>query len=113
MHFIIRLFATIALTLSLSACHFTPFLYKQDVTQGTVFSENQINQLAVGMPREQVLQILGTPPIKDPFHQDIDTYIFSFKSGSENRTYQRRLSIQYAGGVIAAINNVPITVKGN
>lgn len=97
--------------LALSGCGFTPFLYKPDITQGNVYSSEQIQSITQGMSREQVRQILGTPAIIDPFHPDIDLYIFSFKSGSENRLYQRRFSVQYSNGLVSSVQETPLTIQ--
>ena len=63
------------------------------------------------MPREQVRQILGTPSLIDPFHPDIDIYAFSFKSGSEDRRYQRRLHIQYTNNLVSSVQEIPLTIE--
>lgn len=99
------------LVLGLSACSHAPFLYKQDITQGNIFTQEQVNQIQVGMSREMVRQILGTPTISDPFHADIDDYIFSFKSGHTNHAYQRSLRIQYVNNIVSAKTETPINIK--
>lgn len=58
--------------LLLSACGGTKwgFPYKTDVQQGNWITSEQVEQLRVGMTREQVRYVLGTPTLQDIFHSD-------------------------------------------
>lgn len=105
----LRPFLLLSLTsLTLTGCG---FLYKPDITQGNVYSSEQIAAISVGMPKEHVRQILGTPSIIDPFHPNIDIYAFSFTSGKENRTYQRHLNIHYTNDIVSSVNETPLTIQ--
>ena len=73
----------------LSACtsvdNFLPgFLktYRVDIQQGNVVTQEMINQLRVGMTREQVRFILGTPLISDPFKPNQWEYVFRLQRGT-------------------------------
>ena len=44
-------------------------LYRQPVYQGTLFEKKNVDQLKEGMSQQEVYQLVGTPPIADPFHQ--------------------------------------------
>ena len=44
-------------------------LYKQPIYQGNLIEQSAIEQLQVGMDKQQVLTLLGSPSIADPFHQ--------------------------------------------
>jgi len=44
-------------------------LYRQPVFQGTLLEKKNVDQLKVGMTQQEVFQLMGTPPIADPFHQ--------------------------------------------
>ena len=57
----------ISLTLVfISGCN---LLYRQPVYQGTLFEKKNVDQLKAGMTQQEVYQLVGTPPIADPFHQ--------------------------------------------
>lgn len=45
-------------------------IYRQPVYQGSLVSPEDVAQLQVGMSRQQVSALLGTPSIQDPFHHD-------------------------------------------
>ena len=44
-------------------------VYKPSVMQGSVLDINEVNQLQVGMSKEMVMNLIGSPSIIDPFHQ--------------------------------------------
>ncbi|MFQ5760576.1 MAG: outer membrane protein assembly factor BamE, partial [Acidiferrobacterales bacterium] len=45
-------------------------IYRPEVQQGNVVTQEMVSQLKIGMSRRQVRFLLGTPLIEDPFHQD-------------------------------------------
>ncbi len=53
--------------------------YKSDVLQGNVVTREQVQALQIGMPREQVRSILGTPLLASAFHADRWDYVFGFR----------------------------------
>ena len=53
--------------------------YQSDVLQGNVVTREQVQALQIGMPREQVRNILGTPLLASAFHADRWDYVFSFR----------------------------------
>ncbi|RYG12247.1 MAG: outer membrane protein assembly factor BamE [Burkholderiales bacterium] len=63
--------------------------YKVDVIQGNFISKEQVEALKVGMPREQVKAILGTPLVASVFHADRWDYVFTLKrQGVEPRIFK-------------------------
>ncbi len=45
-------------------------VYRIDVNQGNYLEQHNVKQLKRGMTKEQVLFLLGTPALRDPFTQD-------------------------------------------
>ncbi|MEE9158599.1 MAG: outer membrane protein assembly factor BamE [Gammaproteobacteria bacterium] len=68
-------------------------IYRPEVQQGNVVTQEMIDQLKIGMPRRQVRFILGTPLIEDPFHQDRWDYYHSRLS--RNKGSERRILIVF------------------
>ena len=64
----------IGLTL-LSACS----IYRADLQQGNLISEQMVTQLRVGMDKREVQQVLGTPLIQHAFARDQWDYFYSLK----------------------------------
>lgn len=71
-----------------------PFIYKIDVQQGNVVTQDMLAQLEPGMERSKVRFIMGTPAINDVFHQDRWDYIYTYQPGGGERT-ERRVSVYF------------------
>jgi len=105
-----RLIAAASLmTLALTGCSkvYVPSfvkVYQPDIEQGNVLEPDQVAKLHVGMPRSQVHQILGTPALKDIFHdKQQETYVFYDKPG-KHEVFQHNLMLTYnPDGTLAKI----------
>jgi outer membrane protein assembly factor BamE len=63
-------------TLFLFACSPTQInAYQSDVNQGSDLNRFQVNQLTLGMSKQQVRDLIGSPSIIDPFHNNQWHYI--------------------------------------
>ena len=69
--------AVLALGASLAGCG---IVYKQPIYQGNLIEQSAVEQLQVGMSRQQVQVLLGSPSIADPFHHDRWDYTASERS---------------------------------
>jgi outer membrane protein assembly factor BamE len=82
----------------LSACGNSPMsfpgVYRLDIPQGNLISQDQVDQLRPGLTKRQVNFIMGTPLIQDTFDQDRWDYIYSFQPGGGERV-QERISIYF------------------
>ncbi len=68
----------------LSACFLVP--HKVDVQQGNYVDQEMMSKLKLDMTRSQVLFVLGTPLVVDPFHRDRWDYVYlTGKAGDVNR----------------------------
>lgn len=50
--------------------------YRIDIQQGNFISQEMVSNLKLGMTREQVRFVLGTPLVTDIFHADRWDYVF-------------------------------------
>jgi outer membrane protein assembly factor BamE len=50
-------------------------IYKPTILQGTVLNIEEVNQLQLGMSKDAVMNLIGSPSIIDPFHQQQWDYI--------------------------------------
>lgn len=66
-----------------------PFVYKPDIHQGTIITQEMVDQLRPGMTRRQVQFLLGSPPLVDPYHPDRWDYIETVKPGGGEVQRQR------------------------
>jgi outer membrane protein assembly factor BamE len=66
----------------LSACGF-PGVYKINVEQGNIVTQEMVDQLKPGMNRRQVRFVLGTPLIEDTFDQNRWDYLYVKRNGAK------------------------------
>ncbi|QLF94136.1 outer membrane protein assembly factor BamE [Pseudomonas sp. ABC1] len=80
--------------LALAGCSF-PGVYKVDIQQGNVVTQDMIDQLRPGMTRRQVRFIMGNPMITDTFHPSRWDYLYSIQVGGSQRQ-QERVSLEFS-----------------
>jgi outer membrane protein assembly factor BamE len=84
---------TLAGLFALAGCSF-PGVYKLDIQQGNVVTQDMIDQLKPGMTRRQVRFIMGNALISDTFHPNRLDYIYTLQPGGGQRQ-QERATIQF------------------
>lgn len=92
-----------ALALAAAVLSGCGFIYKQDIQQGNVLEQDQVDMLVPGMTRRQVALILGTPAINDPFHRERWDYVSAFKDGGSDVEIRRQLTLIFEGNQLARI----------
>lgn len=94
-----------ALALSLAATLTACAPYRIDIQQGNIVSAEQLAQVRVGMTRDQVRYVFGTPLLTDVFHARQWDYVYHFEDGKTRAIQQRRLSIRFgADGKVERID---------
>lgn len=78
---IILITSITALTLNACSSGKWGFPYKAPVQQGNWLTSSQTERLTVGMTREQVRYLLGSPTLQDIFHSDRWDYPYFHKPG--------------------------------
>jgi len=83
----------LGLLLTLGACSMPrlqfPGVYKIDIQQGNIITQEMIDQLRPGMTKRQVIFVMGTPLVRDPFDQDRWDYVYSYQPGGGVRGQER------------------------
>jgi outer membrane protein assembly factor BamE len=78
--------------------------YKVEVVQGNFVSKEQKEALQLGMPRNQVRDILGSPLVTSVFHADRWEYVFTIRrQGQEPQ--QRKLTVFFKGNELTKIDS--------
>lgn len=85
---VLILIISLFITLIIASC-----AYKPDVQQGNTYDDKQVSQLKIGMSRQQVVFIMGTALLKDPFHKNRWDYLYTYAKGREKA--ERRLLTLY------------------
>nr|B1XT70.1 RecName: Full=Outer membrane protein assembly factor BamE; Flags: Precursor [Polynucleobacter necessarius STIR1] len=71
--------------------------YVPDVVQGNFISSEQYAKLQLGMTREQVRQIMGTPLLASYFHANRWDYVFEFKRSGQTVGKERHVTVFFDG----------------
>jgi outer membrane protein assembly factor BamE len=82
--------------LGVAACSSVPRIvteYRIDVQQGNVVSQDMVSQLRVGLTRDQVRFVLGTPLLTDIFHDDRWDYVYRLEKGRSGEVERRHLAV--------------------
>ncbi len=88
-----------SLLLSFSACS----VHKIDIQQGNIIEDEQLEELHIGMRRQQILHLLGTPLIQDPFRPDRWDYVYYFKPANKPADLYQ-LTLFFEGGHLIHFN---------
>ena len=64
-------------------------VYKIDIQQGNIVSQDMVDKLRPGMSRSQSHFALGTPLIQDTFHPDRVDYVYTIQPGGGSRLQER------------------------
>ena len=78
-------------------------VYRLNIAQGNLIEQEDLDQVEVGMTRNQVRFLLGTPMIDDPFHKDRWDYVYFLKIGREDATFKRWVSVVFEDNVVSEI----------
>ena len=73
---LITLLVFAMLSLALAGCH---IVYTPDVQQGNLLDKDMVAQLKPGMTKRQVLALLGSPSVQNPFTPDRWDYVASYQ----------------------------------
>ena len=103
MHKTIFKIIILSLLLSIYGCSGKLFtVYKIDVQQGNAVEPEKVAELEIGMTKEQVKFLLGTPLVTDIFHPDRWDYVFYLIPGYGERQ-RRHLTLYFDGENVSEI----------
>jgi len=76
-------FTLILFSLVLASCSSLLTPYKMEIRQGNYVTAEMRAQLKIGMSKQQVLYILGTPIVHDAFHDNRWDYVYRLEQKGE------------------------------
>ena len=88
----------LATVLAMSGC-----VYRANMSQGNIVEEEDLDQVEVGMTRNQIRFLLGTPMIDDPFHMNRWDYVYYVKIGRNDASAKRWVSILFDDDKVSEI----------
>lgn len=77
--------------------------YRVTVQQGNFISQEMLTQIKVGMTRDQIRFLIGTPLLTDVFHGERWDYPFRLQKGS-GETTTSRIALFFEAGKLARID---------
>lgn len=104
-----RLVLCLALVLPLSACN---LVYKLPTRQGNVIEQKDLDAVQLGMSREQVRFVLGTPIASSAFRPDRWDYVGYYKN-PRGKVYSRTVNLYFEDDRLARIEGETAPPAGN
>jgi outer membrane protein assembly factor BamE len=84
--------------------------YKPEVQQGNVITRDMVDQIRPGMTRDQVRFMLGTPMLRDIFHEERWDYPYILTRGT-GQMQTRKLVIFFAEGHVKSFESDPMPAE--
>ena len=82
-----KLIPTLVLLLSIAGCSF-PGVYKINIQQGNIITQDMLDQLKPGMNRRQVHFVLGNPLLDNVFDTSYENYAYTYQKAGEKTEKQ-------------------------
>jgi len=86
-------------TLAGTGCN---LIYKQNIQQGNAIEQDDLDELYIGMNQRQVLFVLGTPSVQDPFHQERWDYVQTFSRRGGDMV-KRTVTLKFENDILTEI----------
>ena len=74
------------------------------MAQGNFIEDKYLDQVEIGMTRNQVRFLLGTPMIDDPFHENRWDYVYYLTIGRDKAFTKKWVSILFVNNKVSNIN---------
>ncbi|MGQ7246494.1 outer membrane protein assembly factor BamE [Halomonas sp. V046] len=91
---------SLALALTSGCTYFS--VYKRDLAQGNLVTNEMVNQLRPGMSRQEVVSVMGSPLLEAPFDESQWDYVYRLDEAYGD-VMQRRLTLTFAGNQLTNI----------
>lgn len=90
------------IALHLTGCSW--ILYKPDIQQGNIISQDNIAQLKIGMTVDQVRYIMGTPLLDNTFEPNRWDYVYTLQPGKGRQPIEKKhVTLFFTNGILQTI----------
>lgn len=94
------------------SCGGGSIVYKPDIVQGNILGEDEIARLEVGMEREEVRAIVGTPLADNVFREDNWHYLHSVHPGDGVRS-SRIIVLHFRNDILTHISGKVVSGRSS
>jgi len=84
--------------------------YKMEIRQGNYITPEMRKKIKVGMSKQQVTSVMGSPLVTDVFHANRWDYIYRFEEKSR-LVEQQRLTLFFDGEFVKRIDDSQIEIS--
>ena len=81
-------------------------VYRPDIQQGNLITQEMVSQLKPGMTKAQVLFIMGTPVLQNTFDDNRWVYLYVFDSRNQQIKEEKQMSIYFKNDRIDHISKL-------
>jgi outer membrane protein assembly factor BamE len=92
------------LIIGCSIVAFQGCVYRMDIPQGNRVDAAKVEQVRIGMSRNQVRFLLGTPAVVDLYQPDMWHYVYFLKTGDDGKIEQRQMTLKFVDDLLAEID---------
>jgi outer membrane protein assembly factor BamE len=79
--------------------------YRMEIQQGNFVSQDMVSQLKLGMSKDQVRFVLGTPLITDSFHSNRWDYVFRRQRSGSKELEHYKLAVFFEDSKLTRIDS--------
>lgn len=91
----------LTLALGLMGCS----VHHVDIQQGNIIEKQVLDKLKQGMSKKQVMFLLGTPLLRDPFQSNRWDYIYTHKIGNQDKAEKKTLTLYFKKDTLHKFEN--------
>lgn len=78
-------------------------VYRATMSQGNLIKQEDLDQAEIGMTRNQIRYLLGTPMIDDPFSRNRWDYVYYLTIGRDDAIQKRWVSVVFTDDKVSEI----------
>jgi outer membrane protein assembly factor BamE len=78
-------------------------LYRQDIPQGNRIDAAVLEKLEIGMTRNQVKFLLGSPALVDTYRPERWQYVYFLKTGDDQKIVRRNMTLVFTDDLLSEI----------
>ncbi len=101
--------SAIGMATLLSGCNKMPGQHRVDVRQGNYLDERRVEQLQIGMTKNDVRLLIGSTLVNDPYRPEIWHYVYSHQDADGRTKDYKRLVLTFTNQLLSNIEHTPST----